>query len=131
MKATLDVLQTIASKYAKPEYSDVVVGIQLLNEPASYFPNFNLTVLEQFYQDGYDIVRNVGDTVVVLHDAFRKPKQWNGFLSPNTSQNGECFSDGHEICFRSLLGLFGLLILFSQYLSIIMIIRFSITTWSP
>lgn len=81
VKNTLSVLNTITEKYAKKEYQDVVVGIELLNEPANWKVNFD--VLEQFYRDGYGQVRAVSDSIVVIHDAFLAPSNWNNILSSN------------------------------------------------
>jgi len=85
---TLAVLETIQSKYAQASYQDVVVGIELLNEPLSSELNFD--ELKQFYRDGYGQTRAVSDTPVILHDGFVSPSSWNGFLSPsdNNAQNG-------------------------------------------
>lgn len=85
---TLSVLQNITTKYAQPQYQDVVVAIELLNEPLSSELNYN--ELQQFYRDGYDQVRAVSDTPVMLHDGFNPPSSWNGFLSvsDNNAQNG-------------------------------------------
>lgn len=90
VKQTLLVLKQISDKYAKPEYQDVVVAIELLNEPlASTLPS--LDILKQFYRDGYGEVRAVSDTPVVLHDAFKQSSAWNGFLTPsdNNAQSGK------------------------------------------
>lgn len=84
---TLSVLETIISKYAQPAYQDVVVAIELLNEPLSSELNFD--ELKQFYNDGYNQVRAVSDTPVMLHDGFVSPSTWNGFLSvADNAQNG-------------------------------------------
>lgn len=81
-------LQNITTKYAQPAYQDVVVAIELLNEPLSSELNFD--ELKQFYRDGFDQVRAVSDTPVMLHDGFVSPSTWNGFLSvsDNNAQNG-------------------------------------------
>ena len=85
---TLVVLETIAQKYAQPSYQDVVVAIELLNEPFSRELNFEK--LKQFYRDGYGQVRALSDTPVVIHDGFWLPNTWNGFLSTSAaySQDG-------------------------------------------
>lgn len=77
---TLNVLNTIAQKYADPSYHDVVVAIELLNEPKGWA--LNQADLRQFYREGYGRVRQVSDTVVVLHDAFFSPNSYNGFMTP-------------------------------------------------
>jgi glucan 1,3-beta-glucosidase len=81
---TLAVLNTISTKYAATQYQDVVSSIQLLNEPLSSKLNFD--GIKDFYKKGYEQVRQVSDTPVVLHDAFVTPSTWNGFLSQ--SDNG-------------------------------------------
>lgn len=84
---TLAVLETITAKYAQSSYQDVVVAIELLNEPLSSELNFD--TLKQFYRDGYGQIRAVSDTTVMLHDGFIAPSAWNGFLcvSDNNAQN--------------------------------------------
>ena len=85
---TLDVLKLISTRYAQVKYQDVVVAIQLLNEPMG--PALDFERLKQFYRDGFYQVRNTGDTAVVLHDAFLGPSTWNGVLTPsdNNAHNG-------------------------------------------
>ncbi|KAJ5037223.1 uncharacterized protein L3040_007400 [Drepanopeziza brunnea f. sp. 'multigermtubi'] len=91
---TLSVLNTITKKYAQEEYQDVVVAIELLNEPFSSALNFEK--LKQFYRDGFDQVRAVSDTPVMLHDAFVTPKTWNGFLSVSDNNSHNVIVDHHE-----------------------------------
>lgn len=87
---TLNVLGQISEKYARQEYQDVVVAIEILNEPMG--PRLDQGNLRQFYRDGYGRVRAVSDTPVVLSDAFSPASAWNGFLTPNdaNAQNGAC-----------------------------------------
>jgi glucan 1,3-beta-glucosidase len=89
---TLSVLQTISNKYAQIQYQDVVVAIELLNEPLSSELNFD--DLKTFYRNGFDQVRDVSDTPVMLHDGFVSPSTWNGFLSTsdNNAHNGKPFN---------------------------------------
>lgn len=86
---TLAVLETISTKYAQTQYQDVVVGVELLNEPLS--SELNVDALKQFYRNGFGQVRAVSDTPVILHDGFEAPSAWNGFLTPSddNSQNGK------------------------------------------
>jgi len=85
---TLAVLEKITAKYAQSQYQDVVVGIELLNEPLS--SELNMATLKQFYSDGFGQTRAVSDTPVILHDGFAAPSSWNGFLSDSTAK-GMCF----------------------------------------
>lgn len=57
-----------------------MVAIELLNEPKGW--TLNQADLHQFYREGYGRVRQVSDTVVVLHDAFFSPASYNGFMTP-------------------------------------------------
>ena len=90
---TFDVLNKIAQKYAALPYQDVVVGIELLNEPLG--TTLNQGDLREFYRVGYDLVRRVSDTVVVLHDAFSPPASFNGFMSPSDHGDQSVAIDHH------------------------------------
>jgi glucan 1,3-beta-glucosidase len=94
VKQTLQVLKTISDKYAQASYQDVVVGIQLLNEP--FIPKLNEDGVRQFYRDGYGQVRDTSDTTVVLHDGFKPPNTWNGFLTPSDNNAQNVAIDHHE-----------------------------------
>lgn len=71
IKQTLSVIERIADKYAKEEYQDVVVAIELVNEPLPDRLSGTDDIV-QFSKDGYGKVRSVSDTPVVVHDAFRR-----------------------------------------------------------
>ena len=94
---TLAVLETITQKYAQPAYRVVVVAIELLNEPLTSELN-SYSELKQFYRDGFDQVRAVSDTPVMLQDGFNAPSTWNGFLSvsDNNAQNGVSNVSRHQ-----------------------------------
>lgn len=95
VRQTIEVLQQISNKYATREYQDVVVAVELLNEPlASALPSFD--ELKQFYRDGYSAVRNVSDTPIILHDAFVPASSWNGFLSSSDNGAYNVIVDHHE-----------------------------------
>jgi len=91
---TLLVLQTISAKYAQTQYQDVVVAIELLNEPLS--PELNFDDLKTFYRNGFDQVRKVSDTTVMIHDGFVPPSTWNGFLSVSDNNAHNVVVDHHE-----------------------------------
>lgn len=94
----VNVLAQISEKYAKPEYQDVVVAIELANEPLLT----NADGLRQFYRDGYQAVRRISDTPVVLSDAFQSAKTWDGFLSlgDNGAHSGKLCRGETFICVR-------------------------------
>jgi glucan 1,3-beta-glucosidase len=96
VQQTLQVLKTISQQYAQAKYQDVIVGIQLLNEPALYFDNLSFDVTKQFYRDGFGQVRDVSDTPVILHDGFKRPNEWNGFLTPSDNNAQNVAIDHHE-----------------------------------
>ncbi|KZF24319.1 glycoside hydrolase family 5 protein [Xylona heveae TC161] len=90
---TLSVLHEINQKYAQPDYQDVVVGIELVNEPLS--SKLNVSQLYDYYQQGFSDVRSVSDTTVVLHDGFLWTSSWDNFLTP-TSNDYNVLVDHHE-----------------------------------
>ncbi|KAJ4292662.1 glucan exo-1,3-beta-glucosidase [Kalmusia sp. IMI 367209] len=94
VQQTLQVLKTISAKYAQGQYQDVIVGIQLLNEPM--IPRLDEAVVRQFYRDGYGQVRDTSDTTVVLHDGFKPTSSWNTFLTPSDNNAQMVVMDHHE-----------------------------------
>ncbi|KAI9744486.1 MAG: exo-1,3-beta-glucanase [Claussenomyces sp. TS43310] len=94
VQRTLDVLKTISTKYAQQQYQDVVMGIELLNEPLS--SEMSLDKLKDFYRDGFNQVRQTSDMPVVIHDAFNRPSSWNGFLTPDDNGSQNTMVDHHE-----------------------------------
>lgn len=91
MKQTLAVIEKIANKYAKADYQDVVVAIELLNEPLPARLTGTADVV-QFAKDGYGKVRTVSNTPVIIHDAFQTASFWNDVLPPGGASNGWCNS---------------------------------------
>ena len=86
-KQTLEVIKHIADKYANKDYQDVVVAMELLNEP---LPDklSGIDAVVQFSKDGYGEVRDVSDTPVVVHDAFQPGTFWNDKLASSDTKNG-------------------------------------------
>lgn len=79
---TIQALKDLVNKYATSDYEDVIVGIELLNEPLG--PSIDLDALKDYLGQGYEAVRNVGDQAVVVQDAFQASGYWNDFLTlPN------------------------------------------------
>lgn len=75
----LKVIKLIKDEFVTPDYADVVSGVQLLNEPATFqHPDSYIPFLKQYYQSGYDIIDD--DTPVTIHDGFQEIETWNGFL---------------------------------------------------
>jgi glucan 1,3-beta-glucosidase len=80
---TIEVLAQISDKYAALAYQDVVVGIELLNEPMG--TTLNNGDLRDFFSAGAGKVQAVSDTPVVIQDSFLAPSSWNGFLTGNSA----------------------------------------------
>ena len=94
VKQTLSVIQKIADKYAQKEYQDVVVGIELLNEPNPSTLQGGTGAVVQYSKDAYGNVRTVSDTPTIIHDAFQTGSFWDGTLTPPGAQN--VIIDHHE-----------------------------------
>ncbi|GAM90768.1 hypothetical protein ANO11243_088130 [Dothideomycetidae sp. 11243] len=97
---TLAVLDQIQSKYGDSSYDDVVMGIELINEPNS--GELDIDQIKQFVVNGYNQQRRYSqDRVVVVHDAFKNTNYYNGLLTPTSSPSGNNLAiDHHEYqCF--------------------------------
>ena len=78
LQLSISVLQTIASKYGTAEYADVVVGLELTNEPISWGNNV-FSVTQSWTEQAYAAVKaevENEDLVIVMHDAFEGPLAW-------------------------------------------------------
>lgn len=85
---TLQVLQLIFQKYGEWSYHDVVIGIELVNEPLG--PSLSMEKIKDFYTKGYNNLRKLNSVApVVIHDAFmQQDGYWNDFLTTsNTDWN--------------------------------------------
>ncbi|GMM29640.1 glucan 1,3-beta-glucosidase [Martiniozyma asiatica (nom. inval.)] len=93
---TINVLTTIASKYSADEYKDVVIGIELVNEPLG--PDLDASLLIDYYEKGYEIVRNYGDVPVIIHDAFFQLNHyWDNILNTEQDPNiWDVYVDHHH-----------------------------------
>lgn len=91
---THQALRKIEEKYAQPSMQDVVVAIQVLNEP--YLQKLDLNMVRQFYRDAFYNLREISDTPVMLHDGFYEPAWMNGFLTPQDNNAQGVIVDHHE-----------------------------------
>jgi glucan 1,3-beta-glucosidase len=75
---SIEVLKIMGAKYGSWNYSDVVVGLELVNEPIARQNNvFSTTQL--WAQEAYLAVRSVVANpflVIVMHDSFQTPLEW-------------------------------------------------------
>jgi len=89
VERTKAVLVKLTNKFSKPEYAQVVAGIQALNEPAGFKGDHMVKTIKEFYKDGYDIVRHSGkhsgdgtptQLLYNIHDAFLPMSTWSHFF---------------------------------------------------
>lgn len=94
--ATQNIIKIIAKKYASQ--TDVVAGIEVLNEPLMSALVGGRGATQDYYQQAFNIIRNNGQAQVVIHDGFAEPSTWNGFLSGQGTSGA--IVDHHEYqCF--------------------------------
>jgi glucan 1,3-beta-glucosidase len=77
------VLQTMGKKYGSMDYADVVVGLEMVNEPISWGAN-NIEVTKVWARDTFNAVKSVvanPDLVIVMHDAFYSAPAWVDFAN--------------------------------------------------
>jgi glucan 1,3-beta-glucosidase len=75
---SISVLKIMAAKYGAKEYTDVVVGLELTNEPISWSAN-QFSVTQSWAQSAYSSVKSVVENenlVIVMHDAFEGASAW-------------------------------------------------------
>lgn len=90
LNRSIAVLKTIAAKYGAQQYADVVVGIELVNEPVSGGNN-NLDTTKKWAQDAYGAVRAAAANKklqIVMHDAFEGPEEWIDTAKSIQNQDG-------------------------------------------
>lgn len=76
VNVTLTALQSIFNKYGGEDYLDVIVGIELLNEPLG--SSLNMDQLNLFWKWAYENLRSTGSVQnVVIQDAFTAPGYFN------------------------------------------------------
>ncbi|KAJ2396500.1 hypothetical protein GGI05_001089 [Coemansia sp. RSA 2603] len=64
------------------EWSDVVRGIQILNEPSRW--KWPVADILSFYNEAYDIVHTLApDAYFMIHDTFLSPNDWPSLVSAN------------------------------------------------
>ncbi|KAJ2336927.1 hypothetical protein GGI00_000555 [Coemansia sp. RSA 2681] len=66
-------------------WSDVVYGIQILNEPSRW--KWEVKDIFAFYNEAYDLVRSIApDVLFMIHDTFLGPKEWPTLVAPRWTQ---------------------------------------------
>ncbi|RDL35174.1 uncharacterized protein BP5553_07105 [Venustampulla echinocandica] len=77
-KQSISVLETMASKYGSAEYADVVVGLELTNEPLADSTH-SLSEIQEWTEEAYAAVKAASSNpnmVITIHDAFQGPEKW-------------------------------------------------------
>ncbi|KAJ1893873.1 hypothetical protein LPJ66_005508 [Kickxella alabastrina] len=63
------------------EFPDIVDAVQVVNEPANW--GLSKQGIIDFYKQAYTSIRNIAPNVlIVIHDAFLSPAEWNDFNVP-------------------------------------------------
>lgn len=78
LNRSISVLKTMAKKYGANEYADVVVGLELVNEPISWGAN-DFSVTQSWSKSAYKAVREVTENknlMIVMHDGFEGATEW-------------------------------------------------------
>lgn len=91
---THETLRRIEQKYAIRSMQDVVIAIELINEP--FLSKLDPNAVKQFYRDGYRNMRTISDTPVMLHDGFWDPAWLNTVLTPSDNNAQGVIMDHHE-----------------------------------
>ncbi|KAF2243713.1 glycoside hydrolase family 5 protein [Trematosphaeria pertusa] len=91
---THKVLKMMEDKYAIKSMQDVVIAIEVLNEP--FLSMLDSNMVKQFYRDSYYNLRKISDTPLMIHDGFWDPAWLNGFLTPSDNNAQFVIVDHHE-----------------------------------
>lgn len=80
---SISVLKTMAAKYGASSYSDVVVGLELTNEPLAGGNN-DFATTQSWSVEAYKAVRAAAankNLIIVMHDAFQGPAVWESTVA--------------------------------------------------
>lgn len=117
------IIKTLAAEFSQAKYNNVVSAIggcfsisiiiithvliylylAPMNEPAGYSSSGLLSATRQYWYDSYGNIRENGNLVEVIHDAFQALTYWNGVMPSSGFSNVmmdthhyEIFSDAEE-----------------------------------
>ncbi|KAH7393608.1 putative glucan 1,3-beta-glucosidase [Cadophora sp. MPI-SDFR-AT-0126] len=95
---SISVLETMAAKYGQAQYADVVVGLELVNEPISWGNN-KFSTTQSWAQDAYAAVKSQVENenlVIVMHDAFEGAGAWTDVAEKLIGDRSKTFGvDSH------------------------------------
>ncbi|KAF8317388.1 exo-beta-1,3-glucanase [Clavulina sp. PMI_390] len=92
---TNNIIKTLSAEFSQSSYADVVVGIAPMNEPAGYYSSQLLSAAKQFWYDSYGNIRQNGNVMEVMHDAFQSLDYWDGIM-PYSKGYTEVMMDTHH-----------------------------------
>jgi glucan 1,3-beta-glucosidase len=93
LQQSISVLKTMAAKYGAMQYADVVVGLELTNEPISWGNN-QFSVTQSWAQEAYSAVKAQvanENLVIVMHDSFQGPLAWTSIAEELISGGAKNF----------------------------------------
>jgi glucan 1,3-beta-glucosidase len=93
---SISVLKTMATKYGSLQYADVVVGLQLVNEPISWGNNL-FSTSQAWAKTAFAAVKAAAanpNLVIVMHDAFQGAPAWTG-VAQDLNANRQFGIDTH------------------------------------
>ncbi|CCD24387.1 glycoside hydrolase family 5 protein NDAI_0D00730 [Naumovozyma dairenensis CBS 421] len=96
LAVTLDVIKYLLKKYSSNQFTDTVIGVELINEPLG--PAMDVDKLKNDYlKPCYDYLRNEvqGDQVIIIHDAFEAYNYWDDFLTADGGAWGVTIDHHH------------------------------------
>ena len=101
LQQSTDILVTMAKKYGTNAYADVVVGLEMVNEPAAGGNN-SFSTSQSWAQSTFQAIKAVVENqnlVIITHDSFQGPDKFNGIaqtLNGNAGTSGTFGVDVHD-----------------------------------
>ncbi|KAK1064829.1 hypothetical protein LTR74_008402 [Friedmanniomyces endolithicus] len=108
LQLSISVLQTIAAKYGAMQYSDVVMGIELVNEPKIGSDANSLATTQAWAAQAYHAVRAAAENkalYILHHDGFTGVQSWAA-VGAELNSNSSPFSDEDQGTFALDLHLY-------------------------
>jgi len=92
LERTLQYLERFAIRIKNLEHdskrNDTVIGIGILNEPATFFLEGGFDLVKSFSLQAYEIIRrHLPDIYIILDEAFTPSYLWNDFMMPPNYTN--------------------------------------------
>ena len=78
MQQTIDILLNVTAKYGSLDYADVIMGIEIVNEPINWGPN-NFQITKTWAATAYNAMMAVAtnpNLQIITHDSFMGQQNW-------------------------------------------------------